>query len=132
MALGLFAYLASFLRRPSERSPHGDTLLWEARNVVQISDTEVRCESPDGSVQSVSWEDLQEVLIRTTSDGPLNCDVFWVLGGSHSRCVIPQGATGEQDLLSRLMQLPRFDNDAFNQAMSSAEDQSFVCWRKSG
>ena len=40
---------------------------------------------------AVSWDDLQEVRIRTTSAGPMAEDVFFVLEDRSGECVVPQG-----------------------------------------
>ena len=104
----------------------------ESRIVVHVSDTEVRCERPDGRVESVTWNDLQAVIIETTDAGPIGADVFWILAGTStsSGCVIPQGATGDSALLERLQKLPGFDNEAFIRSMTSTDNEKFLCWQR--
>ena len=104
----------------------------ESRFVVRLTETEVACERPDGNVERVAWQDLQKVEVVTTSDGPQAPDVFWVLHGTTGGCAIPQGATGDAELLSRLQDLPGFDNGAVIQAMCCASDARFLCWRRPG
>jgi hypothetical protein len=102
----------------------------ERRFVVRVSDAEVVCERPEGKVEGVAWVDLQKVEVVTTADGPFSPDVFWVLHGSDGGCVVPQGATGDSQLLERLQALPGFDNQAFIEAMSSTSDRRHLCWQK--
>src|SRR5687768_4897049 len=102
----------------------------ESRFVVRVSDAEVVCERPDGKVERVGWADLQQVEVVTTGDGPFAPDVFWVLHGRDGGCAMPQGATGDGELLARLQVLPGFDNDALIAAMSSTSDRRFLCWRR--
>ena len=102
----------------------------ESRFVVRLSDSEVVCERPDGKVERVGWADLQKVEVVTTGDGPFAPDVFWVLHGTDGGCAIPQGATGDSQLLERLQALPGFDNKAAIEAMSSASDRRFLCWQR--
>ena len=59
-------------------------------------------------------------------------DVFWVLHGLNRGCAIPQGATGEKELLERLQKLPNFDNGAVIEAMGCTSDRRFLCWEKRG
>ena len=98
--------------------------------IVTITGQEISCRRPDGLVESVAWDDLRAVLLQTTSEGPFSVDVYWILVGNRSGCVIPQGANGEQALLARLQTLEGFDNDMVIQAMLSVEDQRFLCWEK--
>lgn len=107
-------------------------LLPESRYVVELSDIGIRCTHPNGSVESVDWADLQMVEILTTSDGPFAPDVFWLLHGSRSGCLIPQGATGELGLFDWLQKLPGFRNEAVIEAMPSTEDRRFLCWEREG
>lgn len=125
----VWAYLHARDSRPYALEPH-PPLLPESRFVVRLSDTEVTCERPDGKVERVGWADLQKVEVVTTSDGPFAPDVFWVLHGTDGGCAVPQGATGDSELLERLQALPGFDNHAFIEAMSSASDRRFLCWQR--
>ena len=102
----------------------------ESRFVVRLSDSEIVCERPDGKVERVGWADLQKVEIVTTGDGPFAPDVFWVLHGTDGGCAVPQGATGDSQLLERLQALPGFDNQAFIEAMSFTSGARFFCWQK--
>ena len=102
----------------------------ESRFIVRSSEFEVACERPDGRVERVAWNDLQKVEVITTSEGPFAPDVFWVLHGTNGGCAVPQGATGEKELLERLQALPGFDNRALMEAMACTSDKSFVCWEK--
>src|SRR5258708_33017843 len=93
----------------------------EAAFVIALSDEGVACRRQDGKVESVAWDDLQGVLIETNDQGPFGTDVFWILVGKHGGCVIPQGANGEDALLTQLQALEGFDNAALIDAMSSTE-----------
>ena len=114
--------MATFDRRKN-RNP-------ESRFVVRLSDLEIVCERADGKVEQVRWTDLQKVEVVTTCDGPFAPDVFWILQGTDGNCAIPQGATGESQLLERLQALPGFDNCGLVEAMSSAIDGRFLVWQR--
>ena len=131
--MGLLSFLFSARFKSPAAQPRPDSVQPEANFVVHLSDTEVRCDHPDGRVERVAWDDLQAVIVHTTANGPILPDVFWILVGTstHSGCVIPQGATGDTALLERLQKLPGFDNEAFIGSMSSTDDQKFLCWRRS-
>jgi len=87
----------------------------------------------DGTRESVKWSELSAVVIKTTDQGPLVEDVFFILIGKdhQSGCVVPQGAIGEKELFSALQdRLPGFDNEKVIEAMSSTDNHSFLIWSK--
>lgn len=76
------------------------------------------------------WDDLRAVVLETNDSGPLGTDVFWLLVGrdDNSQCAVPQGATGEMELLAKLQELPGFDSEAVVVGMRSTRNQHFPCW----
>ena len=87
---------------------------------------------PDGVQETVRWDDLAEVVIISTDEGPWSEDVFWLLIGSggKSGCAVPQGADGSKVLLEALQKLPGFDNELVIKAMGSTSNARFTCWKK--
>jgi hypothetical protein len=102
---------------------------WKA--VVSFDERGVACHRRDGSTESVEWDDLHAVEIMTTDQGPFVDDVFFVLHGTHTGCVVPQEADGSNELFQRLQQLPGFDNKSVIEAMGSTDNARFLCWRRS-
>lgn len=102
----------------------------EARYLVMVDDETIRCTEPDGQVCEISLHDLESVAIRTTDTGPFLADVWWVLTGGGHTCFVPQGATGEKQLMDRLFALPEFRFDAVIEAMGCADNADFLCWEK--
>jgi hypothetical protein len=105
-------------------------LVPESDYVVDLTDTEVICRSPNGCTERLTWDDIQRVEILATADGPFVPDVFWVIHGSKGGLVIPQGATGEQELMTRLGKLSGFRYEAVIEAMPSTEERLFLCWER--
>jgi hypothetical protein len=112
--------LFSLFRRPKKRGH------------VSFTDDAVTHVRADGVKEIVRWEDLEEVGILTTDDGPMQEDVYFLLlaEGGKSGCVAPQSCEGTSQLLERLQKLPGFDNDAVIKAMVSASNARFVCWKR--
>jgi hypothetical protein len=74
----------------------------ESLYIITLSDSGVSCKDPDGDLESVEWADLERVEIVTNDHGPFLPDVFWVLHGAKTGCVVPKWATGESELSHRL------------------------------
>jgi hypothetical protein len=99
---------------------------------IRIDDRGVDRELANGKVEEVAWDDLEEVSVLTTADGPFAEDVFFVLAGRDGTgCVVPQSAPESGQLLELLQRLSGFDNEAFIHAMGSTGEARFVCWRRS-
>ena len=86
---------------------------------------------PDGQIEQVRWDELEKVELLGTTDGPLLPDMFWVLHGKDSGCIIPWGATGDGDLLERLQGLPGFDNGAVLRSAPKTSESIVTCWTRS-
>ena len=95
----------------------------QRRPTVVVDDQSVNCRRPEGLVERIRWPDLRAVFIHTTDQGPFIDDVFWVLTGGDSGCVVPSGSEGIDCLIKRFRRLPNFDFDQAIQAMSSTENR---------
>ncbi|HWB60435.1 MAG TPA: hypothetical protein VG733_13145 [Chthoniobacteraceae bacterium] len=120
--------VTSFLfpwRRIDPRQP-------ERNFIVHTTDTGVVCERPDGKTEQLAWADLQAIIIETAGYDPAYPDIFWILAGRSfsSGCVVPQGATGDEEMIDRLMKLPGFDHEAMGRAMGCKGNNKFLCWQR--
>src|SRR4051812_37159375 len=85
--------------------------------VATFDDHGATCRWPDGTIQAVTWDDLQAVEICTTDMGPFVEDVFLVLHATDGGCIVPQEAEGFAKLIGHLQQWPGFDIKAAISAM---------------
>jgi hypothetical protein len=84
----------------------------------------------NGTCESVCWDEITRVLIRTTDKGPFDNDVFFVVETHLDAFAIPQPALGSDELLHELQKLPAFDNKAVIEAMGCTDNREFICWRR--
>ena len=122
----MYVFLKTLLFPPK---PAGK-LMPESLSVVSMDELQVTCHHPEREPQAVPWSKLNQVAILTTDQGPMLCDVYWHLIGDKSECLIPQGATGELELIAALQKLPGFDHDKAIAAMCCTDNRTFVCWKK--
>ena len=131
VALAAFLYLDRWRARRDARRAVARVASAPANGfTVAITDKDVSCTRPDGTVERVAWDDLQSVELVNTDEGPFTIDVYWLLNGASGGCAIPQGATGEGALLARLQGLSGFDNGAVIAAMSRSDNHRTLCWRR--
>ena len=98
---------------------------------ISVDEVGVRRQRNDGVIEQVTWDELEEVVIKTTAAGPYFEDFFLILHGQNgSGCVVPLEQAGTTGLLERLQSLPGFDHEKLIQATASVEEARFTCWRK--
>jgi len=70
-----------------------------------------------------------KISIITTSRGPLYPDLFWLLESNSNITIVPSEGPDE-NFLSKIQNMPGFNNKVVIEAMSSTQDNIFVCWEK--
>lgn len=80
--------------------------------------------------ESLRWDELTQVTIITTDEGPFVEDFFWLLRGQDDErgIAIGLGLAQHIDLLGRLGRLPGFDFMASVEATGSTQHGRFLCW----
>ena len=101
----------------------------EDNYIVEVSDKEIRCHRPDGTLDSLSWKNLRRVEVVVTNDEPIP-GTFFALHGPSATLVIPEGAMNAEDLSERLFALEEFDADTFVESMSAQTAKTFLCWER--
>ena len=105
----------------------------EPRNErVEHDERAIHRHMANGKVESIAWDEVDEIVIVTTDDGPWADDLFWLFMSRDGAkgCAVSNGADGFQPLLEKAQALPGFDNDAVIRAMGSATNQRFVVWKR--
>ena len=102
----------------------------DPRPSVVVDEVGVRRDLGRGKREEITWDELHEVCVVTTSGGPFEEDVYWLLVGADDRgCAVPQSDPASAAILDRVQRLPGFDHRALIMAMGSTDDAQFVCWR---
>lgn len=128
-----FVWLGVAFRRLQARAPY--LISEEQRFDVATSDTALTLTHPDGRTVVIPWDDVAAVRLRTSDEGPLAEDVFWLFDrrDGMSTISIPNRATGIADLVTMVGSvLEGFDHDAIVAAMASTDDADFTAWVRPG
>jgi len=78
----------------------------------------------------IAIDQIIEIAVVTTDEGPFADDVFVVLKSDQSEMKIPQEAENFDSLFDVFKKFEGFNYEAFIEAMSSTENERFVCWQK--
>ena len=79
---------------------------------------------------SVRIDDLDEIGLETTNQGPIVEDVFLILKKADLRIRIGDPHPIFRELMDHFGSLPGFDWKPFAEAMSCSDNRYFVCWRR--
>ena len=126
--MGLTKWLEVLLPKMKSRK-----LMPEAGWHISVDETLFACRDPKGMTSQIAITDLSGVIVETNDSGPWGTDLWWLLFGADDRVAIafPGGATGEKQVVDRLMKLPSFDHGQMIKAMASTQNAVFPLWRKS-
>ena len=104
----------------------------ESRWVVATSDDAISVTDAAGEVRRIARNDLDGLMIETNDSGPWGADVWWLLLSEDGTvaCAFPQGATGEQQAVDWLKNLPGFDYAAMIEASASTSNGLFPLWKR--
>jgi len=97
---------------------------------VEFTADGVRDVLADGRPDELRWDELAEVRVITTADGPFAEDVIFVLVAADGvrRVTVPH-AMATDAFIQRLQLLPGFDNQALIRSMYSVTEDQFLLWR---
>jgi len=98
---------------------------------VQVDETGVL--RVDGDVkEQVQWNEIEEIKIITTDQGPYREDVFFALAASNGKgCLVPHDAAVRTKLLEELQaRFPTLNDELVIEAMGSTSNKTFLVWKK--
>lgn len=79
---------------------------------------------------AVRIDELDEIGIETTDQGPFVEDVFWILKQGPARVRIGEPHPVFKELMDSFGSLEGFDWESFAEAMSCTENRYFPCWTR--
>jgi len=92
----------------------------------------VRINRLNGKTEEIKWDEIGEVSIITTSDGPFTDDVYLCLHSTDDKtgCAIPSTVNGYNEVYDIVSKYEGFDFKTVIEAMSCATDAKFTLWKK--
>jgi len=96
---------------------------------VIVTEAGVTCTHASRSTDSIRWNDVEEILLVTTSDGPLLPDMWYVFSGGDGGVSIPSEAKGFDALWEELKtRFPGFDHSQILEA--GTDHAKRLLWKK--
>ncbi len=102
-----------------------------SRYLLRFDGKEIHSFHPTQDYGSVKVDDIVEIGVLTTDEGPIAPDVWiMLLDRNGLACTFPSDATGHKPVINHLLQFEGFDHRAFIEAMGSTSNAKFVVWQK--
>lgn len=102
----------------------------EENFIIKVTDQFVEVKYPRKEAERVNWDDLVEIKLINTDQGPVLPDVWLALIGSDSSCLIPQGVEGYEEVYDIVSKYEGFDFKNVIKSMSSTGNEQFELWKK--
>ena len=84
---------------------------------VVLTDETISCTHPKREIETIRWDDVEEIRLVTTSDGPFLPDRWYLFVGDGNGCSIPSEAKGFDQLWDVFKtRFPGFDYGVILQA----------------
>ena len=98
--------------------------------LVTLTDEYVQVIYPDGTSGRVNWNEIAEIKIRTTNEGPFLPDVWLILIGKDTTCSIPQGAGGYDEVYDIVSKYEGFSFEQVIKSMTCTDNAEFELWKR--
>jgi hypothetical protein len=124
----VIALLSMFMMR-RKRAQH----IWETTPggpyTVTVTDNGIICEHPKRPKESIRWDDVIEIRLLTTSEGPHQPDMWFLFLGAEVGCSVPSETKGFEQVWEVFKQrFPGVDYGAILDAKTS--DNQKTLWKK--
>lgn len=94
-----------------------------------ITEHEIACEHPERERESVPWDEITEIMLVTTDEGPFLPDMWFVFMGKSKGCSVPSEAKGIDLLWDEIKK--RFNNFNYDAVIQAGTDNDQkILWKK--
>lgn len=97
---------------------------------VTITDKFIKVEHPHRETEQVMWENIKQIKLINTDQGPWLPDVWLALLGDEDGCLIPQLAKGFNEVYGIVSKYEGFNFENFIKSMSCTDNAEFDLWTK--
>jgi hypothetical protein len=121
----------SIFRKPElqnkdvSQSPYAAVKVW-------FDDQQAWVQWPSKEPESIKWDAIIGIAIETNDQGPFVEDVYWLLASEEKVIKYPSEATGSEEMLKRLQEIPTFNNESLIEAMTCTDNKTFILWDHEG
>lgn len=117
------------ISKSKQRKEVWETTLGGPYQII-VTDESISCTHPKRATKLIRWQEINEIRLITTSDGPFLPDEWYLFVGDDGGCSVPSEAKGFEVLWDIFKtRFPGFDYEGIIQAGTT--DEQRVLWKKS-
>lgn len=102
----------------------------EDEYLITATEEFIKVEHPRRETETILWKDIEAIKLINTDEGPFAPDIWLVLIGKDSGCLIPQGSKGFETVYNIVSEYENFNFENFIESMSCTDNAEFLLWRK--
>lgn len=97
---------------------------------VEINGDYVKMTHPHRPDELIRWDEIEEIKLANTDEGPFLPDVWLLLLGNGKGCSIPQGSKGWDAVYDIVSKYPGFNFENVVRSAACTDNQLFDIWKK--
>ena len=97
---------------------------------TEITDVYVKVTHPKRKTEQIDWNEIEEIKLINTDEGPFLPDVWLILMGNGKGCSIPQGSDGWNKVYDIVSKYDGFNFENVIKSASCADNETFELWQK--
>jgi hypothetical protein len=121
--MGLLKQMLAIIKRPAHQ-PEDDYIVKITTDGVGLSHDRFNIND------YVKWSDIQSIILVNTDEGPWMPDVWLKLICCDSKCMIPQGAKGYDEVYDIVSKYENFKFENVINSMTCTDNMEFPLWSR--
>lgn len=97
---------------------------------VEITNEYLKVCHPFNPDEQIAWQEIEEIKLVNTDEGPFLPDVWMLLSGNGKACLIPQGSKGWNDVYEIVSKYEGFNFENVIKSALCTDNQIFEVWKK--
>lgn len=97
---------------------------------TEITDVYVKVTHPKRKDEQINWNEIEEIKLINTDEGPFLPDVWLILMGNGKGCSIPQGSDGWNKVYDIVSKYDGFNFENVIKSASCTDNEIFELWQR--
>ena len=97
---------------------------------VELTEKSIIVTHPKRPTEQIDWNEIEEIKLINTDDGPFLPDIWLILLGNGRGCSIPQGSEGWNKVYNIVSKYEGFSFENVVKSAGCTDNEVFELWKK--